>query len=261
VNARRFIEFLLLEHMAKGGQQNGKIKAPARQLHDFGIGEHYVTGAINQAEEVGLVDCRRQGVRAATLYGLTWMESHDGTRATNRWRDYRNPNLTPLRTKKSRNLPAKQQTGLSAKRQTDGHNLSAKQQTDELNNLPAKRQALLRESLTTVGAVFSEGEEPCRLSSRSASPPCGGGLLRDCIEHGMILDEEDLDAAAGDPSACFRLHPYRRPSSPEGSRICIGAARRGLARGLQPRRRALARKIVVRQTAGVLAASRRRRFT
>jgi uncharacterized membrane protein len=37
INVRRFIDFLWLEHMAKGGQQNGKLKAPHRQLEKFGI--------------------------------------------------------------------------------------------------------------------------------------------------------------------------------------------------------------------------------
>ena len=32
INTRRFIDFLLLEHMAHGGKANGKLKAPGRQL-------------------------------------------------------------------------------------------------------------------------------------------------------------------------------------------------------------------------------------
>jgi hypothetical protein len=95
INARRFIDFLLLEHMAKGGQQNGKLKAPHRQLEKFGIDARYVTSAIYQAEELGLVDCRRGGMRVATIYALTWQESHDGTPASDRWRAYHNPDLTP----------------------------------------------------------------------------------------------------------------------------------------------------------------------
>ena len=39
INGRRFIDFLLIEHMAKGGQYNGKLKAPRHQLHAFGIGQ------------------------------------------------------------------------------------------------------------------------------------------------------------------------------------------------------------------------------
>jgi hypothetical protein len=35
INARRFVDFLLLEHMAHGGKENGKLKAPYRQLEQF----------------------------------------------------------------------------------------------------------------------------------------------------------------------------------------------------------------------------------
>jgi hypothetical protein len=50
INARRFIDFLWLQHMAKGGQQNGKLKAPYRQLRDFGIDARYVAGDIREAK-------------------------------------------------------------------------------------------------------------------------------------------------------------------------------------------------------------------
>ena len=32
INARRFVDFLLLEHMRHGGKANGKLKAPHRHL-------------------------------------------------------------------------------------------------------------------------------------------------------------------------------------------------------------------------------------
>jgi hypothetical protein len=230
INARRFVDFLMIEHMNKAGQHNGKLKAPYRELRKFRIDARYVAGAIREAEELGLVDCLRGGRRVATRYALTWFVSHDGTPASNRWRTYHNPNLPPLTVAKCKNLPDKGKAGLPDKGKADGPNLPDKGKADDPKNLPDKGKALLRESLTTVGAVFSEGEEPCRLSSRSASPPCGGGLLCDCIEHGMILDAADLDAAAGDPSAYLRLHPYRRPSRPEGSQICIGSTSRSRPR-------------------------------
>jgi hypothetical protein len=90
-SGRLVIDFLLLEHMSKGGQKNGKLKAPHRQLYAFGIGEHQVVDAIREVEEHGLVDCYRGGMRVATTYGLTWLPLHDGTPATDRWRSYRDP--------------------------------------------------------------------------------------------------------------------------------------------------------------------------
>ncbi len=88
INTRRFIDFLLLEHMAHGGKANGKLKAPRRQLWEFGISVRHVTAAINEAEEFGLVDCHRGGMRVATTYTVTWLPLHDGNAASNRWREY-----------------------------------------------------------------------------------------------------------------------------------------------------------------------------
>jgi hypothetical protein len=88
INTRRFMDFLLLEHMAHGGKENGKLKATDRQLQNFGIGTHYVTAAIKEAEKLGLVDCHRGGMRVATTYTVTWLRLHDGTAASNRWREH-----------------------------------------------------------------------------------------------------------------------------------------------------------------------------
>jgi hypothetical protein len=95
INARRFVDFLTIEHMAKGGQHNGKLKAPYRQLGAFGIGDRHVANAIRETEALGLVDCHRVGMRGATTYALTWLPLADGTPASNRWRDDRNPALGP----------------------------------------------------------------------------------------------------------------------------------------------------------------------
>jgi len=96
INARRFVDFLLIEHMNHGGRENGRLKAPHRQLEAFGIPARYIADAIREAEELGLVDCQRGGMRVATTYSITWLPSHDGAPATNCWRAYHNPNLAPL---------------------------------------------------------------------------------------------------------------------------------------------------------------------
>ena len=81
INTVRFIHFLLLEHLRHGGQENGKLKAPRRQLRAFGIGARHVSTAIAEAEKLGLVICHKRGMRTATQYRLTWLEGHDGERA------------------------------------------------------------------------------------------------------------------------------------------------------------------------------------
>ena len=85
INARRFVDFLLIEHMRHGGRENGKLLAPRRQLEKFGIGAHHVTGAIEECERVGLVDCQRGVGRRPSVYALTWLPRSDGSAPCNRW--------------------------------------------------------------------------------------------------------------------------------------------------------------------------------
>jgi hypothetical protein len=89
INARRLLDFLMAEHLAHGGKANGQLKAPRQQLKRFGIGARHISGAINEAEELGLIECHRGGMRVATEYALTWMPLHDKTPPTERWREFR----------------------------------------------------------------------------------------------------------------------------------------------------------------------------
>src|SRR5260370_9876383 len=89
VNAGRLIDFLLLEHLGHGGAENGKLKAPYLQLEAYGIGARHIFGAIANAEELGLVDPHRHGLKVVSTYTLTWLPTHDGTPPRNHWRTHR----------------------------------------------------------------------------------------------------------------------------------------------------------------------------
>jgi hypothetical protein len=145
-----------------GGQRNGNLKAPRQQLHAFGIGSHFVSRAIAAAEERGLIQCARGGQRVATTYALTWLPASDGIPPTNAWRAYCDPGLRPMPQPKSRNLAAKQQSGLGAKQQSDGPNLAAKQQSGRPKSLGAKQQHPYRNALPRTGDRYSvvEGGAP-----------------------------------------------------------------------------------------------------
>lgn len=91
INARRFIDFLLIEHMNHAGRENGKLKATHAQLRTFGLSANSVVPAIAQAEAVGLVECHRGGMRVATTCTLTFYPMLNGTPASNRWKLYRAP--------------------------------------------------------------------------------------------------------------------------------------------------------------------------
>ncbi len=164
INCRRLIDFLLLEHMSHGGKENGKLHAPERQLRNFGIGAQYIADVVREAEELGLVDCHRGGMRIATRYALTWLALHDGTPASNRWRAYRNPQIEPLPPPKSRNLPNKGKAALPNKGKADGANLPNKGKADTTRNLPNKGKALSRSS-------YQEGANSLDGEGRTAAPP------------------------------------------------------------------------------------------
>lgn len=99
--ARKFVDFLLIEHMAHAGRENGNLKAPHRQLAGFGISDHNIAAVIREAEAAGLVDCRRGGMRVCTTYTLTWYPLADGTPASNRWKQRRS-NVVVLKPKAKR---------------------------------------------------------------------------------------------------------------------------------------------------------------
>jgi hypothetical protein len=159
INTRRFIDFLLIEHMNRGGKENGRLKGPREHLRAFGIARRFASTAIDEAEALGLVNCYRGGMRVATTYALTWLPLHDGTPATNQWRSYRNSKLSSLRTgakkvaTKFRNLGNKSDPGLGNKGDPDGPNLGNKGDPDGLKNLGNKGDHLSRKSSYQEGDV------------------------------------------------------------------------------------------------------------
>jgi hypothetical protein len=89
LTCRRLIDFLMLEHMAHGGKENGALVATRRQLEDFGLRRNSIAGAIREAERLGLAHCDHGGHRVASRFTLTWLPHHDGGPPSNRWREYR----------------------------------------------------------------------------------------------------------------------------------------------------------------------------
>jgi hypothetical protein len=156
INGRRFVEFLITDHLAHAGQNNGKIKAPHRDLAQIGVARRFAADAIREAEEHGLVDCIRGGMRVATSYALTWLPLSDGTPASNRWRTYSAKKEAPVQRQRNRNLPHKGEPALAYKSEPD-------------SPIPEdyKGEPLLREALTKGGDVTTEPEvgaaQPARL--------------------------------------------------------------------------------------------------
>jgi hypothetical protein len=142
INAHRVIDFLLLEHMRHGGQANGRLKAPHRQLEVFGIGARYVTEAIRETEKLGLVDSNHRRQRVASTYALTWLPLYDGTPATNRWQTYHNPFLKPLSEPRPKGQPSHGKAELPPKGMANDVGLPVKGRTDVEICPPRGRQNL-----------------------------------------------------------------------------------------------------------------------
>jgi hypothetical protein len=88
-HVRRLVDFLIIEHLRHGGQENGKLKAPRRQLRNYEAGARiparFVSDIIDEVVALGLVDVYRGSRRRASTYGLTWLPLFDGTPPSNRF--------------------------------------------------------------------------------------------------------------------------------------------------------------------------------
>jgi hypothetical protein len=73
INARRLIDFLLIEHMNHGGKENGFLLAPRNQLEAFGIGRRHITGAIEKALAAKLIDVKPGIGRRPSTFTLRWL--------------------------------------------------------------------------------------------------------------------------------------------------------------------------------------------
>lgn len=94
IHARRLLEFLELEHMAHGGNENGRLCAPYAQLREWGIGRRFIRAAIDDAERRGLLRVERGGRKGTVMnetsrFRLTYLaaKTADGAwqEPTNDW--------------------------------------------------------------------------------------------------------------------------------------------------------------------------------
>ena len=86
INARRAMDFLLREHMAHAGRNNGLLVAPREQLIEWGVGARHISGAIAELKKSGLVDVEHSVGRRPNRYTLNWLQLHDGGEPAQRWR-------------------------------------------------------------------------------------------------------------------------------------------------------------------------------
>jgi hypothetical protein len=92
IQTRRFVDRVLLEHMAHAGTENGRLIVTADQCVAWGIPRNAVTEAQRDAKRRGLVYLGEQGIwaprrgRRPNRFGLGWLPGYDGSPAPNNWK-------------------------------------------------------------------------------------------------------------------------------------------------------------------------------
>jgi hypothetical protein len=92
--ARQVVDRIEIEHGLHAGQLNGKLPVTYSDFEKYGIRRRSIPFAIRVAVALGWVDVTDRGhrgaanVRRAARYALTWVDRHDGTPRTNRWKRF-----------------------------------------------------------------------------------------------------------------------------------------------------------------------------
>ena len=96
IHARRILDFLLYEHMAHGGKENGNLAAPYKQLEVWGLTSADVRKGFEELFVTGFVRLTKQGLRTQgrgepARYALTWLPTMVGAleqaAPTHDWQD------------------------------------------------------------------------------------------------------------------------------------------------------------------------------
>ncbi len=90
INARRLIDFLLIEHCNHAGRENGRLLATHEQLRAYGMTAESIRRAIEECERLGLIGHQRGGRWAGTnrpsRFRLTFYADAEGNPATDDWK-------------------------------------------------------------------------------------------------------------------------------------------------------------------------------
>jgi hypothetical protein len=91
--ARAVVDRVQVEHCQHAGTQNGKLPVTYDDFEEFGARRRSIKFGIMAAEALGWIDITEQGcagagdTRRAARYALTWVDRHNGTPRTDRWRE------------------------------------------------------------------------------------------------------------------------------------------------------------------------------
>jgi len=113
INARRVLDFLMVEHMCHAGTENGRLLAPYKQLVKFGVAKSEICAAIDELEAFGFIDISRGmrlgGRSQASRYRLTWLLTAQGEPASDRWTKISKATVTAFRLERKRQKSLKRE--------------------------------------------------------------------------------------------------------------------------------------------------------
>ncbi len=111
VNARRLMDFLLVEDMNHAGTENGNLCATYDQLTVWGISRRKILDAIQETERLGFTAVqhggRWQGTNQPSKFRLTFYADKEGAPPTNNWKTVTEENIDKWR---NRQRPRKRLT-------------------------------------------------------------------------------------------------------------------------------------------------------
>jgi hypothetical protein len=93
ITTRRFVDRVLLEHIAHAGTKNGELIVTYRDLAEWGITQYHRRRAIDDAIARGLIDRTERGRASSgrgkpSKYAIGWVGRSDGSAPRNRWKAY-----------------------------------------------------------------------------------------------------------------------------------------------------------------------------
>lgn len=84
INARRILDFLMVEHASHAGRENGNLAAPYQQLAAWGVTLEDARKGLEELYATGFVELIHRGQRQAgggepSRYALTWLPTMVGS--------------------------------------------------------------------------------------------------------------------------------------------------------------------------------------
>jgi GNAT superfamily N-acetyltransferase len=123
LHCRRLLDFLIEEHLAHNGSENGNLAAPYGQLERFGIGRRFISEAIREAEARRLIAVNRGGKRNQVAdhlsrFRLTWLPAKGADQhgsyfveAANDWKRTTKADIETFETERAIRRKRKQKSG------------------------------------------------------------------------------------------------------------------------------------------------------